>query len=260
MTVGITLLELRDRIRDVAGFARGPAGSPDKDREIDELINTHYQMLLLDHDWPHLRRNFVAIPMKAGQTYYNLPEGCDPERIERVSVEYSGNIYPVQRGLEDENYSQYDNLQKRAERNDPVVAYDLVFAPDRQPPTENVDKCANPLFDPAKCGQTMIEVWPTPATDDLCKMRISGVQFGKRLQADSDKCLLDDTMIILFVAADLLAKVQSPDAENKAAAAASRLDKLKGRHNIGRRSRRMGLGTDIRRTWPTSVVVGARRG
>jgi hypothetical protein len=75
-------------------------------------------------------------------------------------------------------------------------------------------------------GSPQFRVWPTPQTAGFLRMK--GNRGLKALTADADVSTLDATCIILFAAAELLARSKAEDAANKLQKAQRHLTKLLG--------------------------------
>ena len=78
------------------------------------------------------------------------------------------------------------------------------------------------------------EAWPIPATDAAPgtlegAVRIHGTQKLTKLVNDIDTCIIDGDLIVLYSAAEILAKMHSPDANAKLENANTLYTKLKGR-------------------------------
>lgn len=75
-------------------------------------------------------------------------------------------------------------------------------------------------------GQTQFEIWPINST--ATKIRFTGQRVVNPLVVAGDLCTLDDQTIVLFVAADILAKGKQPDAELILRQAQERLARQRG--------------------------------
>ena len=73
-----------------------------------------------------------------------------------------------------------------------------------------------------------IEIWPVPATSDA-ELWLVGKRALGDLLVDADTALLDDQLLYLTAAAELLARSKKADAQTKAVAAARRYNQLKAR-------------------------------
>ena len=70
------------------------------------------------------------------------------------------------------------------------------------------------------------EIWPVPTLDTRIKFRC--IRAYKEMESGSSTCSLDANLIVLFAAAELLARNKSADAQLKLTAATTLYSKLKG--------------------------------
>ena len=209
-------------VREEIGRSSSVAISQSDLPGIKTIINRVYETLYDEHDWPFLRRAFPRIPLQNGQRFYDLPSDLNVERIEDVSVWWGGSAHPLPRGINSQSYSSYDSVTD--ERTDPALAWDLRWSGD------------------STAGTPQVEIWPIPSTNDS-ELEITGIQKIQELNADEDQCLLDDKMVVLFVAAQFLARQKSEDADWVANQAASRFNQMAKRvSTAGSRRHRKGLG------------------
>jgi hypothetical protein len=79
-----------------------------------------------------------------------------------------------------------------------------------------------------------MEVWPVPAQAGF--LRVIGRRALKPLVDDTDVSTLDGTLLVLFVAADILARQKSEDARVKLTAAQRYLRNLARRQTANKRT------------------------
>lgn len=215
---GSQFLTMVTMLRDELGRTTDVAVSTGDVASLKRTINRNYEALYADYDWPHLRQ-FATIPLLQGERYYDppsvpsdpdIPAPMDYDRIEEIAVRWSGLSYPVERGIDANDYNSIDSEED--ERNGPVLKWDVRFTGDAE----------------------QIEVWPIPDTNDQ-KLHFTGFRKFTRLVNDGDICLLDDNLVVLFSAAELLARQESKDAGAKASAAQALYSRLKGRTKGGSR-------------------------
>lgn len=228
MARGTQFSDLVTRVRDETGRANSVAVGVEDVAEIKTKINRVYMGLYHDYDWPHLRRVFPRKTLNAGQQYYDLPDDLNLEAIESVTLWFNDQAYPVERGIELEDYNLWS--PENNERSDPVLKWDI----------RNV------------AGNEQIEVWPLPANTQY--LQFIGKIAIDRLVDDDDICLLDDDLVVMFTAAPMIRRQNQKDADDMLAAATSLLGKLKGRSKAGRKSYRMGLG-EVELTAPIRSTV-----
>lgn len=172
-----------------------------------QVLARTQRMLWLDHAWTHLRVDRDE-PLVAGQRYYDFPTDLPLDRVESVSVKWSGRWHCLERGIDVGHYNAYDS---------------------------DADVRVDPVLRWAPYETSQFEVWPMPATNDAQVVRFSGIRTLNPLVNDSDTCDLDADLIVLFSAAELAADAKSPRAEALARRANAHFAKLRQRaeHNSG---------------------------
>jgi hypothetical protein len=203
MARGTTLQELVTMVREEAGHSTNAGLGQNTLDGLKQKIRRQQVVLWQEHEWPHLRveRDIV---LQAGQRYYAPPTDLSlNHRIDLVHVFHDGRWQTVDPGI---TLDQYNYLDSDADvRQDPVLRWELYEA-------------------------EQIEVWPIPKTNGI-KLRLQGTRNLRALVADGDTADLDDRLITLFVAAELLAKQKSDDAGPKLSMAQRLLTKLKGNNS-----------------------------
>lgn len=207
MARGTTLGELVTMVREEANRNTNAAYGQATLDITKNLIRRTYRRLHADWTWPHLRI-FRNEQMQAGERYYTLDPDLDTDRIEAVVTrENVGDVWrPVDYGIDPLiHYNSFDPDQD--DRSDPVRAWQVYEG-----------------------GQ--FEVWPIPASDTPI-LRFTGISKPVNLVNDSDRCDLDDNLITLYAAAQILAREKSADAEMKLEEAAAHYRRLKAnsQHN-----------------------------
>lgn len=214
MPRGVQLTTLVDQLKAETGQSTLVSVGVDNLPALKQILRRNQIILYDDYDWPHLR----TMPLKslsAGQRWYDMPSDLNFERIEAVAVKYNGQPHPIERGISFEEYAQYDPTSD--ERSDPVLKWDM---------KDN-------------SGTTQIEVWPLPASNDMTLM-FRGIRDLNPLVDDDDTCDIDDLLIVLTSAAEILMRQKSADAQAKLALVQGRLARLKGRFTGGSSSVRLG--------------------
>ncbi len=168
---------------------------------LTHLLRRTQETLYWDYEWQFLKYR-QDITLSAGQRYYDFPSFILFERIQRIRVK-NGNIWqPVKRGISMDNYNTLDSDNDA--RADPVLAWDILDA---------------------GSGDQM-EFWPLPATNGG-QIRVEGIKGLGAFISDGDVCTLDDTLIVLFAAAKLLARDKADDAKEALSAAQKHLNNLR---------------------------------
>lgn len=167
----------------------------------NQLLNNQQAFLVNQHAYL-LGKVRVSLAANVGQQYYGLPAGIDFDRLEKPEFTNVSNFrYRIGFGIGQEEYNLFrSDLGVTAS---PVMRWDLV----------NVG------------GSLQIELWPVPSVAQV--ILLSGLLPLAPLVNDTDTCVIDDLVLVLFTAAELLARKQSGDTQAKAVKAKAALDSLK---------------------------------
>lgn len=216
-----TLIRLLDKLRAEARLSKNPAHNTQVREQHIDILNRIQERLWLDHDWPHLRVE-RQIPVQAGQRTYAFPTEIDMERTEKVEV-FDGSAWlPLSYGIGAAEYSTYNSdLDERAS---PVRAWKFAEGED-------------------------FEVWPisdidADATTRDGYIKITGIKKYEPMVADSDTAALDDNMLVMFAAAEVLAARGEKDAEFKLQSAQSFYLRQRGGMNPKRIMGMLGVGKE----------------
>ncbi len=208
MARGTTLGQLIEDLRAEAGHALNPAlGASTRDVFIN-ILQRQQKRLWEDYAWPFLRVS-RDVAVQAGLRYYNIPNDLTYERIERMEFKWGDRWQRLGYGIELEHYNQYDS--------------------DR-------DVRSYPLYRFKEYENNQVEVWPIPSqngslatTDGI--LRFTGIRKLRPLIADADPADLDDQLIVLFAAAEVLARQKAADAGAKLTQAQQHYQRLKARNS-----------------------------
>lgn len=217
MARGTQLITLVSMLKGEIGHSTLVSVGVDNLDPLKQVLRRTQETLYDEFDWPQFRvRPYVNLA--AGQQFYDIPSEMNLETIEDVVCWYNGLPHPIVRGIDHTHYAVFNPADN--ERNDPVLNWDVAWR------------------DTAE----QIEVWPLPASDDM-KLQFFGKRSLRALTSDEDVADLDDQLIVLYAAAELLARQGSDDADAKASLARARFQRLKGRVNGGAERVRVGIGT-----------------
>lgn len=192
---------LRAEVRRSTNAAVGVDDLPD----LKQAINRNYIIQRNRREWSFLNYRF-NLPMATGQQYYDLPVLTTPSQgggfttpppppapptvpvlrlshnhIKRVALYFSGVPQLLERGISFEDYALFDYEQSGA-MSDPVLKWDVRAGTAQRP---------------------QIEVWPVPSSNTSYIKFFGGIELPA-LVNDSDACWLDDMLVVLYAAADLL--------------------------------------------------------
>jgi hypothetical protein len=223
------LQQLVADLRVETGRSTSVALGVDEEQRLKTTLARVQETLYDDYDWPFLRVKPTKA-LAAGQRYYDMPTGLNLDRIEELAVWYNSEPFPIERGIGFAEYSVYRSDDD--ERSDPVLKWDVVD----------------------NDGDEQIEVWPLPVSNDQT-LQFIGIRDLTPLVDNEDRADLDDQLIVLFAAAELLANQKSEDAQAKLGAAQERYARLKGRSKGASRDAIIGGGKADRRILTRATIV-----
>lgn len=231
MARGIQLQELIAKLRSATGRSQSIAVG------VAELDNLKFELAAMqeflydEYDWPFLNVE-RSINIEIGQRYYDLPEDLDYDRLNCVKLRRNGIYTDVERGITFDDFSIYDsNIGKQSA---PLLKWDI----------RNIG------------GTEQIEVWPI--SSEPVSLHFFGTLKLPRLTQDEDRAVLDDQLIVLYTAADMLARQKSADAKNKLDKANARLLKLRANSQAASKMVQVGLGNRQRNTYGGKTIVVVR--
>ena len=232
MARGTSLLRLVQMVREECGRSSAVGVSVDDLSGIKTKVQRTQELFYEQYDWTHLRQMFDRESMSAGERYYDPSAGVNFDRIEDMVIWYNGLAHPIERGIEFSDYNQYDS--ESDQRSEPTLKWDIRWTGSRE----------------------QIEFWPIPSTNDQF-WQIKGIRSLRALAADADVADLDDRLIALTVAAELLAGKDDKSAGVVASLAKQRLDMLIARPNTSMKRYRMGMGETDRAHKEIVIRVGS---
>lgn len=203
MPVGTTLTVLRQMLKAEIGDEMSESITTANDARYNRLLANQQIWLVSKDAWllPGKVRKEVALT--AGTRLYTLPTGIDLQQLAQPAyVKFENYRFWTEFGISQENYNALDPAQDM--RGDPVLRWDIVD----------------------DSGTKKLEVWPIPASAQT--LIFEGRPALGALSSDSDTCLVDDLLLVLFTAAEILARQKQGDAAAKLAKANDRLNWLKG--------------------------------
>jgi hypothetical protein len=190
---GSTLNTLIQMLRRELKVAESPALGKNVRESYAHALASAQTRLFTDHDWP-IKNIWRDVTLAAGQRYYAPPANLDMDNIRSAEIFYSGQWFPMYRGIRLEDYNQMN--PETNSRNDPAQRWDYYLDTDN--------------------GE-MFEVWPLPATNGPV-IRFAGTRKLSPLVAANDTADLDDLLIVLFAALDFVDAKRLTKAEQKAQA------------------------------------------
>jgi len=206
MARGTTLNSLIEQLRAEAGYSLSVSlGAANRDVLVNLLQRTQ-RRLWEDFSWPFLRIK-SDIAASSALRYYNLPSNIDVDRIERVEFKDGGYWTPLEYGIGPHQLAEHDSDE--SETGWPVRNWEIY-------------------------SDTQFEVWPVPNTNgtptDLNGyFRIVGTKNLSSLVDGADTADLDDHLLVLFAAAEILARNKGGDADVKFQQAQAHYARIKAR-------------------------------
>lgn len=232
MARGTQLLQLVEDLREEVGRSTSVAVGNSDLPGLKQKLRRTQELLYDEYDWPFLRQIFPPKYLQAGERYYDFPAGLNLERVESVAIWYANLPRDIERGITPREYAIYNSDDDV--RSEPAMAWDVRW-------TGTKDQ---------------IEIWPLPVSNTQF-LQFTGIRALRPLVADNDVADLDDQLIVLFCAAEILARQGAKNAPMVLKLAQSRLGTMRARVKGASRMRRMGQSSsDSDRRIP--IVVHAR--
>lgn len=230
MARGVAFSELVLNLRAELRRSQSPAIGSEDLAPLKRTINHVIALVSNKEDWPFLYRKFTPITIAAGDRFFDVPAGLNMERITGVRIKWGGSFYDIWRGITYDDYQVWDPADD--ERSSPALKYDF----------QNID------------GTEQIEIWPV--SEGAQTLHIEGYVTHPKLVNDTDLCLLDDEIILLFAAAELMGDKFEAEAQAKRDQANELLRLIKIRSMRGDGAPvQMGLGTGRDRPESGRAVV-----
>lgn len=136
-----------------------------------------------DWDFAFIKRD---VAMTQGTRFAPLPGDIDFDRVNSTAISQgtaSDDWRPLGYGITEREYAQ--------------TGEGVQGAPQKWAPAEG----------------GVFELWPVP--DDTYRMRFRGVQVLPLMVNNSDRAVLDDTLLVLYAASELMKRQKLPDWEDK---------------------------------------------
>ena len=186
-----TLLRILDMLRAEARLSMQPSHNRQVRESHINMLQRIQERLWDDFTWPHLRVQRLK-PISAGQRYYSPPNDIQVDNIEKLEV-YVGSWLPLCAGIYGEHYSLYNSDLDH--RSWPVMRWQI---------HEDED----------------IELWPIADTNTDTEtmegmLKFTGIRNLRPFYDDADRADLDDQLLVMFAAAELLAAQGAKDAQLK---------------------------------------------
>ena len=205
MARGIALSQLLEDLKHEVGHSIATGAGGDADARLKYLLKRKQAFLYDDYDWRFLH-DIVTATASASGRFITFPTDTSPETIDAIYRLEGGSTIPLLRGISIEHYGIHNSLAGTPEEADPIRRFD--YGDDG--------------------GTAKIELWPIPATD--ATLYFDNKRPLGALSADNDTADLDDQLIVLFTAVDILKRAKHADWEDKLGEANARYVTLKTRY------------------------------
>jgi hypothetical protein len=226
-------------LRAEAGHSLSTAQGVNQLETLKYLLARTQEELWTAFQWPDLTIRYNKLMSANLYLYDFLPQmPFDAIRSAWVGSVSLGDWIPIDYGIS-EDMIHWD--EGNSAKGDPVQVWDV------EADATGVEGR------PAK-----FRVWPTPTVNNTYAVRFKGNKSLDPFIADDDYCTLDATLIVLFAAAELLARAKAEDAPGKAQKAQRHLLKLLGNKISGKNKvSTIGSGSPDRRSLNNVIRVGA---
>lgn len=213
MARGTALSTIRSMLKAEIGEYAGT--NTVRDAALNVMLSNKQKWLAVEYSWLFLERRW-DLAVTAGSQYIALPTATagDPETLTtainfdrdvNVDCLFNTRYSPVEQGIGADEYNALNFALGQS--SDPIRRWRLATNPNE---TNNANK---------------IEVWPVPVNAQT--LRFTGQRTLLALVADSDTADLDDLLLVLFCAADILSRGKQADASMKLQMAQRRLQFLR---------------------------------
>lgn len=202
MARGTSLSALRDMLRAEIGASSNVAMGVNTQDQYDHVLRRTQARLWADHDWSF---GFIERdePLLKNERYYAFDNDIDYDRISMASVRWGDIWRPMQAGITPELFNTFDS--DAGETSTPAMRWQHYEG-------------------------NQFQVWPVPSENGQI-LRFRAIKKLPPLLSPADTAVLDDNLIVLFAAAELLGRSKAADAPAKLSQATSHYNKLKGNSN-----------------------------
>lgn len=193
MALYTTFGELQTMLRAECRLSTNPAVGVSANDRYKTLLNRVYASLAAEGRWTHLRYTAPRILLQPGERFYDPPTAIDFDSMVSVTYWRGATGVPLDPGIGAPEYAAFN----AGVQSEPALRYDL--------------RATGPTA-------VQMEIWPTPNGPGN-EIEISGWRKTPKLVNAADMCLLDDYMVVLFAATEVLRPLNKDDADAKLRAA-----------------------------------------
>lgn len=203
-------------LRAELGRSVDPATGVSDLPSLKQTLQRNYETIYDSYDWPHLTVT-AAVTLNAGQRYYDFPATIDYDKVDDIRLFWNALPVNIDRGISLDDMGIYDS--EADQRMDPPLKWDVRY----------------------EANKEVMEIWPIPAGAGS-SIRFKGKKKFAQLVDDADVCLIDDKVVVLASAVELLPEKSRQAMQAKLAAAQARLVSTKANSKQNTGSVRIGLG------------------
>lgn len=185
MRTGIALAQLRKEVLLEAGYSVDPGHAAVHKEYVDQLLRRTERMLAREFDWQASKIETLVI-VAANAATVSLPPLIDFTDIDSVSVLYSQAWLPVTHGIGPQERSIYT----AGDRITPITRWEVHYP-----------------------GTSTFEVWPVGEVEQT--LRFVGMRKIGGFIDDTDACFIDADVLVMYAAAEMLARDKKSDADFK---------------------------------------------
>ncbi len=206
MPRGRQLSQLLNQLQAEAGMSLLPASAVSSRDHRTQILNRVQARLYAAYDWDFafIKRD---VALTAGMRFANLPVDIDFDRVNQANISQgtAGDDWrPLGYGIGDGCYR--------------ASGEGVQGCPERWAPAE----------------EKQFELWPTPDGD--YRVRFRGVKVLPLMVEDADRAVLDDTLIVLHAAAEVMKRAKLPDWEDKLREAQLHFTRLRSMSGANKRA------------------------
>lgn len=206
------IYDLRAELERAVDPAAGVADIP----ILKRAIQRNYESLYDAYDWPHLTVT-ASVSLVADSRYYDFPSEIDYDKIDEIRLFWNDRPTDICRGISLDDMAVFDSDAE--ETSDPAQKWDVRFTGTRE----------------------QMEVWPIPASSGD-SIKFKGKKKFVQLIDEANLCLIDDHLVVLSSAIELLPEKSGAKLKAKLAALQARYGVTRGRAKSGSETVRVGLG------------------
>lgn len=199
MRIGVTLSTLREEVLLETGRSTEAGHAVYSAPVLNQLINRLERSVAMEFEWASMNVE-EEVTVAADAQYANLPTNIDFTKIDGVHVQFGNTWLPLTHGIGPVERSIYNTTQKAV----PARRWEI------QAP-----------------GNVNFEIWPIGETAQT--LRFYGSKKIGGMTKDTDTCVIDADVLVLFVAAEILARDKKSDADYKLVQARKRANTISKR-------------------------------